>query len=85
MSGLSRDLLGPKGLAVQFNYSFHNLKKNPSFVSSFFFVNDGYYSAQGYPTAQVKTALWICCVCTAAFVLMNCTQQEQHQSLGAWS
>lgn len=27
MSGLSTDLLGPKGLAVQFNYSFHNLKK----------------------------------------------------------
>lgn len=29
MSGLSTDLLGPKGLAVQFNYSFHNLKKKP--------------------------------------------------------
>lgn len=72
MSGLSTDLLGPKGLAVQFNYSFHNLKKNlfisfcflhsfftftNLFFFSFFFVNDGYYSAQGYPTAQVKTAL----------------------------
>lgn len=49
MSGLSTDLLGPKGLAVQFNYSFHNLKKTSSshFVfyihflhlqTSFFFI-----------------------------------------------
>lgn len=53
MSGLSTDLLGPKGLAVQFNYSFYN----QNFFSLFSFVNDGCYSAQGYPTAQVKTAL----------------------------
>lgn len=33
MSGLGTDLLGPKGLAVQFNYSFHNLKK-----TLFFFI-----------------------------------------------